>query len=242
MSEKLLEYNRKVRGFVGYETDRPNQLNRYMGGHQRTNSPLITGYFYFILEPPEGIFKEKKKDFTDFIICTTESFTPPNRNITKAEVIGLGGIKMYVPTHSENSGTFSVTLREYRNAPIFQGLHLWASLINPYFGGHTKIKAKYEDYKGTALLVQMKPTMAEWSERYQEGECIPENDIEQVMYFDGVFPESDPYEGFRGDITTNDSVSVNISFSFDGAPMTKEVFKLDDAAKILNTYGIRNYK
>jgi len=75
------------------------------------------------------------------------------------------------------------------------------------------------EYKGDAYVALCRPTVA------KSNHAITASDIEQLFHFEGVFPETLPYDTLTSDIATNDSAQLSVTFSFDGWPTT-----LDHAA------------
>jgi len=222
----------RLKGSLGYTTGitnstssdggTPEKLTRYIGGHQRNNHPFVTGYWQFFIEPPIKIFNSKASDASNWLHSTAEGFTPPSRTLNKGDVPGQGGLGASFVTGQTLNRTFTVTFREYRNIPILSIAELWCSVIDPYMGvsplsGYDWLP---KSYKGTAIAILTRPVQANASGQASE------NDIEQVFYFDGVFPEAPPYESFASDISGNDLLQHSITFSFDGWPLTR----VDDAA------------
>jgi len=196
----------------------PDPLTRYFGGHNRQNHPYVSGYWQLIIDPPTAIFdSQAKQNATQWMHATAESFTPPSRNLNKADVRGQGGLgSSYVVGQTLNR-TFSTSFREYQNLPLYNIIELWTSVIDPYTGvsplaGNEWIPA---NYKGSALVVLTKPTHS------KPGETFEPDDLEQVYFFHGIFPESPPYDTLNAEISTNDVAAHNITWSFDGWPLTR---------------------
>ncbi len=233
-AESYLSILRGSKGFPGQENDKPKKINRFMGGTKRYNHPMISGYFYTIVEPPTRIFAGTARPTTEFLISCCESFTPPSRSIEKGEVPGFGGIKVYTPTTTSISGSFTLTFKEYFNSPVFQSIHLWASMIQPHFGVFSMDKCNFSDYKGSVTVLVNKPT----SSGSEDVVTIDEKCIEQVFHFVGVFPENSPYDAFNSDIASNDLITISVNFAFDGAPLTKENFSLSEAIGKIKSYEV----
>jgi len=68
-------------------------------------------------------------------------------------------------------------------------------------------------YKGTLYVLQTKPVGA------YPNQHIIEEDIEEAWVFDGVWPNSLPYDSFNSDVTSADSIQLSVNFSYDGYPM-----------------------
>jgi len=209
---------------VGQE--KPDSLTRFFGGNERLNIPYISGYWQLLITPPEIIFTTTQLDSVTWLHTAAEGFTPPSRTLNKADLPGQGGLGSSFVTGQTLNRTFSVTFREYGNLPIFSIFDLWTSIIDPYTGvspvsGSSWLPATY---KGNAFVILTKPTQS------LEGQAMAEWDIEQVYYFTGVFPETAPHDSFGSDIATNDFAQHNVSFSFDGWPLTKANSEVVEAA------------
>lgn len=246
-SMQMLKSARGTPGYTDASIDRPREMNRYMGGHRRFNHPYISGYWYFIIEPPHRIFSAEEEqevhsdlagieggstgrgqsgaisaapfEATRWLHSTAEGFTPPSRTLTKVDIPGLGGLGSSYIAGQELTRTFSVTFREYQDTPVMNVLNLWTSTIDPNYGvsplkGNEYIPA---NYKGAAWIFLCKPTASG-----NNAETLSKKDVEQFYFFEGVFPEGAPYDGFNSDIATNDTIQLNTTFSFDGFPYGKE--------------------
>lgn len=203
-------------------------------GHRERYAPYISGYWYLALIPPkellnndEGLVQQYVKAFN----ASAESYSPPSRNITKQEVIGFGGIKKFLATSQEFSNSFTVTFREHGNMEIFGLLSHWSGLIHPFTGKHNKI------YKGQCVIVLAKPTFSGGSEEQPK---LDKPDVEEIFYFDGVFPESQPIDKFDANIESLETKTIDITFNFDGAFMTKveytDKIKGEEFLNIFNKY------
>lgn len=203
----------------------PQNLSRYHGGHRRDNHPYISGYWYFLVKPPEKIFgangsaNYEKTQY--WMFSTAESFTPPSRTLTKVEIPGMGGLKSSFMAGQEISTSFSVTFREYQELPILNILQTWTSALDPNVGtspftGEEFIPA---NYKGSAFAVLCKPTVGM---RAEQSDMLATSDIEQIFYFDGVWPEGAPWDTLSTDISTNDTATISVNFNFDGYPLLKD--------------------
>jgi hypothetical protein len=207
----------------------PQSLTRYNGGHRRDNHPHISGYWYFLVKPPEYIFGVDGSDNYEkaqyWMFTTAESFTPPSRTLNKVEIPGMGGMKSSYVSGQEISTTFSVTFREYQELPILNILQTWTSIVDPNtgtspLGGEEFIPA---NYKGSAFAVLCKPTVGlRDNSKVEQLDALRTEDIEQIFYFDGVWPESAPWDSLTNDISTNDSSTISVNFNFDGYPLLKD--------------------
>jgi len=209
--------------FNGYEgtpkafgKERPAPLTRYMGGRNRLNHPYITGYWQFYIDVPTLIFgSDTKLGSQEWLHSVAEGFTPPTRTLNKADVPGQGGLGSSFITGQTLTRTFTVTFREYQDLPIYGIMELWTSILDPYVGV-SPLKGNQwlpPAYKGVAMAALVKPTM--------ENDKISAKDIEQVFFFHGVWPETSPTDTLSQDISANDVLQHNITFSFDGWPLTK---------------------
>lgn len=242
----MLEVITSARGTPGSSKthdDRPREMNRYMGGHRRFNHPFINGYWYILIEPPQFLFDRygpsvsgelpqggRDEDQPGAVMgpgsyetsvwlhSTAEGFTPPTRTLTKVDVPGMGGMGSSFVAGQQLTRTFSCTFREYQDTPIFQALNKWTSVIDHHYGVSPMNGNQYlpSNYKGSAYVFLCKPTVQDINVGIQD------IDVEQFYFFEGVFPESSPYDGFNSDINTNDVVQLNTTFSFDGWPYGRE--------------------
>lgn len=220
--------------------DKPNTLTRYFGGHNRQNHPFVSGYWQLYISPPVRIFQGVHSDAINWFHSTCEGFTPPSRTLNKADVPGQGGLGSSFVTGQTLTRTFSITLREYKDLPMSQMIHLWTSVIDAYTGVSEFNGKEWlaSSYKGSAFVILTKPTGS------FADSPLTADDFEEVFYFHGVWPENDPYDALGTDISANDVVQLNTSFSFDGFPLTKSDEGVVDKAvtllsnlKYMNTYN-----
>ena len=214
--------------------EKPSYLSRYFGGHNRNNHPFVNGYWQLYLNPPTKIFDSKIHSHAiEWFHATCEGFTPPSRTLNKADLPGQGGLGSSFVTGQTLTRNFSTTFREYRDMPLMQLFELWTSVIDPYTGV-SEVKGSEWDasvYKGSAFVVLTKPTGA-----YAEG-GLKADDVEEVYYFHGVWPENTPHDAMAHDISANDVVQYSINFSFDGFPLTKAADGVvDQAITLLNSW------
>ena len=246
----------------------PQYLSRYHGGHRRDNHPYASGYWYFLINPPERLFgghsnsangmgsswtSKTLEKARDWMHCTAEGFTPPNRTVTKADIPGMGGMASSYITGQEITQTFSITFREYQELPIFNILQTWTSMLDPNTGVSPLAGDEYipANYKGSAFVALCKPTIGTrlGKDAVSGGvgnraeTALRSEDIEQIFFFDGVWPESAPWDSLSSDIATNDVLQLSVSFSFDGFPLLKdsegvmtEFLDLMSELKIASTY------
>ena len=202
--------------------DMPEKLTRYMGGHNRMNHPYVSGYWQLYIDVPQHIFGSQSgggndiENVQNWMHSTAEGFTPPSRNINKADVPGQGGLGSSFVTGQTLTRTFTLTFREYQHLPISEIFQRWTAVIDPYTGVSPIKGDKWLPfaYKGNAFVVQTKPVGASVAK-------IEANMIEQVWLFHGIFPEGDGGDALASDIATNDVSQLSITFSFDGWPLTK---------------------
>jgi hypothetical protein len=205
----------------------PDVLTRFNGGHRRFNHPYVSGFWYFIVNFPERLFNHKNGASSlggvaqKWFLTTAESFTPPSRNLTKVDVPGMGGMASSYIAGQEISRTFTVAFREFQEMPIMNILQIWTSVIDPNTGVSPLSGSEYipANYKGSAFAALCKPTIGDRAS--QTTGSIKKEDIEELFFFDGVFPESAPWDSFSSDISTNDTTQVSVTFSFDGFPLLK---------------------
>jgi len=198
----------------------PSNYSRFSGGSTRLNQPFISGYWYAMIKPPSRIFENLAQDAQTWFFTTAESFSPHSRTLLKADVPGMGGINSSFVSGQDISRTFTVAFREYQNLPVLSAIELWTSVMDQHLGisplaGDEFIPASY---KGSAAIFLCRPTISN-----PEGGCgqLTMDDVEQMYFYDGVFPESVPHDAFSSDITGNDTVQLSVTFSFDGSPVTK---------------------
>ena len=248
-------------------SDRPYRMNRYMGGHKRTTLPYVSGYWYFMILTPDVIFATvpnsivggmiqnlaKKDDETGtedtknseiqqvselWLHSTAESFTPPSTTLTKLDIPGMGGLGSSFISGREITRTFTVAFREYTNLPIMKVLTQWTSVMDPYLGVSALSSNEWcpSAYKGVAIAFLCKPTVSS-----SNRQSITESDIEQIYYFDGVWPESAPHDSFNSDISTNDGVQLSVTFNFDGWAYNKDSINQQCAAKAITLFNQQMY-
>jgi len=206
--------------------EKPDPLSRFFGGSQRKNHPYVSGYWQVLMTPPSRIFDSDQAESISWLHTAAEGFTPPTRNINKADLPGQGGMGSSYVTGQTLNRTFSITFREYRDLPLLTIFETWTSVIDAYTGVSPVSGTEWipKSYKGTCFVIYTKPTQS------LGGRAIAAEDIEQVYYFTGVFPETAPEDTLGQDISTNDVVQHSISFSFDGWPLTKSEPEVVSAA------------
>lgn len=193
-------------------------------------APYISGYWYLALIPPKELLNDNEdlvQKYVKAFNASAESYSPPSRNITKQEVVGFGGIKKFLATSQEFSNSFSVTFREHGNMEIFGLLSHWSGLIHPFTGKHNKV------YKGQCVIILAKPT-------FSGNLKLDKPDVEEIFYFDGVFPESQPIDKFDSNIESLETKTIDITFNFDASFMTKveytDKIKGEEFLNIFNHY------
>jgi hypothetical protein len=213
----------------------PNNLSRYHGGYNRENHVYISGYWYFLILPPDRLFHNSKGNSnsdqaTNWMHSTAEAFTPPTRSLKKIEAAGMGGMKSYYVAGQEINREFTVTFKEYQELPIMNILQNWTAVIDPNTGVSPLSGTEYipKNYKGVAFVALCKPTIGirggpdYSSESNDPLTKLTTEDIEQLFFFDGVVPKSLPYDSFNTDISNNDGLTLSVAFSFDGYPLLKD--------------------
>ena len=223
---KVADTNR----FIVNNASHPQYLSRYHGGHRRDNHPYISGYWYFLINPPARLFgglgSNTLEKARDWMFTTAESFTPPSRTLTKVDVPGMGGMASSYVGGQEITRTFSINFREYQELPIFNILQTWTSMLDPNTGVSPLAGDEYipANYKGSAFVALCKPTIGTrlTQDSARRTTNLKSEDIEQIFFFDGVWPESAPWDSLSSDIATNDVLQLSVSFSFDGFPLLKD--------------------
>jgi hypothetical protein len=204
--------------------EKPDFLTRYSGGHRRRNHPFVSGYWQFFVWVPELIFgAADKQDAEAWLHSTAEGFTPHSRIINKTDIPGQGGTGSSFMTGQTITRTFTVTFREYQHLPIRTTMMKWAT-FDPYIGVSSVRGQNWlaDAYKGSAIAILTKPTGG------QRGGSLQVDDIEEVFYYHGVFPETDLSDTFATDINAQDAIQHNVTFSFDGYPLTRKEVRLQD--------------
>ena len=213
----------------------PTPYTRYKGGHKGISSPFISGYWYVLIELPELKIKsyidtdtKSKNLFTNdtytrnkmmkYLHGTAEAFTPPSKTIQKGEISGFGGIKKYVILNQSITSNFSISFFELSGMPIQKIFKIWSNMINSNYGYR-----QAEIYKGRAFIFLCKPTWTGLNLLYNPATNLYEpinygigrDDIEEMFYFEGVFPESDGNDALQMDISENGLIKYQVQFSFD---------------------------
>jgi len=198
--------------------DRPKNMNRYSGGHNRDSQPFISGYWYLAMLPPPALFGGAvgQHEAAKWFHSTAESFTPPSKTVTKVDVPGMGGVASSFAAGQELSRTFTVAFREHQDLPIMKALHLWTNMIDSNSGTSALKEFVPNEYKGQCIAVLARPGL------HGPGGMPAVEQIDQLFIFEGVFPETLPYDSFNADIATNDTVQISTTFSFDGFPRMKD--------------------
>ena len=189
----------------------PDTYTRNNSGHSpRHGHPYISGYWYLMLKAPEELGDQQY--FAQLFNSTAESFSPPSRNISKEEIVGFGGIKKQLMVSQEESHSFSIGFRERFGLPVFNVINEWSKYINPVLGN-----VKF-NYKGQCIVILAKPTFS--AQGYNIA-ALTSQDIEEVFFFDGVFPESVPVDNLDAELSTNDTKVINVTFNYDAGFLTK---------------------
>lgn len=215
-------------------SEQPKVLTRFLGGHGREGHPYVNGYWQFFISPPKQLFNGLDNYVDTWLHTTAEGFTPPSRNLNKADVPGQGGLGSSWVTGQSLQRNFSITHREYRDVPLLRIFQLWTSVIIPHIGISEIPGSRWmgTSYKGHCFVILTKPTGHDSS-----NSVIDRDDIEELFYFDGVWPENEPVDVLQQDISANDIVQYSINYSFDGWPLTKMDEKaLNKAVELLNGY------
>jgi len=216
--------------------DAPTTMTRYMGGHNRSNQPYVSGYHQIVVIPPAGLFDGSFGSSASFsslgtnassaskwLTSTCESFTPHSVTVNMVDLMGIGQVGSSFPVSKTVNREFTLGFREYRNLPILNIFRTWNSLFDSHVGISTLTAEQFipVNYKGCIFVGTMKPTS-------NNGE-ITEADLEDLYMYEGVFPMTVPEDTISAaDQGTNDTVQASITFKFDGAPLTKSYAGLVD--------------
>lgn len=199
--------------------DGPRTLTRYMGGHTRENIPFINGYWQFLLQVPDVIYRDKARIDTQIIqrwfLSTAEGFTPHTRNLNFADIPGQGGIGASFPTGQAINRTFTTTFREYKNLTMLKLIDIWSGIFDHHVGVSELLADEWipRSFKGVAYVIMTKPIGVGQTE-------LTVDDLEEVFCYDGIVPESSPTDALNMDIAANDSIQLNVPWRFDGYPLT----------------------
>jgi hypothetical protein len=200
--------------------DRPTYGSRYIGGHNRLNQPFISGYHQIWVQFPEMLFgTEASSESLKWLTATCEGFTPHSTTMNFIDVNGIGQLGSSFPSSRTVNREFTLTFREYRNSPILNVFRIWHGLFDPHTG-ITSVKGKDLipiNYKGLIMVGVLRPTATSGP-----GQVITEEDVEDVLCYEGVFPSVCPEDtALAADQATNETVQLSITFKFDGAPLDK---------------------
>jgi len=204
--------------------DKPTTMTRYMGGHNRTNQPYISGYHQIVVAPPVKLFGETNTvTASTWLTSTCESFTPHSVTVNMVDLMGIGQVGSSFPVSKTVNREFTLGFREYRNLPILNIFRTWNALFDSHVGISTLSAAEFipTSYKGWIMVGTMKPT--------SENGIITAADLEDLYMYEGVFPMTVPEDTVSAaDQGTNDTIQASITFKFDGAPLTKSYQGLTD--------------
>jgi hypothetical protein len=206
--------------------DNPNKMTRYSGSHVRKNHPYVSGYWYLVINVPQIIFGDRTVNTQIWLHSVCESFTPPTKTIRKEDIPGLGGVGASFITGQDITRTFTITFKEYQHLPIKKIFDMWTGVMDHHHGLSPLAGKNWvpRSYKGNCFVILAKPTGYNAFRNGKEGMgAIGLEDIEDVYFFEGVFPETDPNDGFNSDISSTSFVTHSINFSFDGFPLNSEI-------------------
>lgn len=205
--------------FSNATTDReqPDMLTRDIGGHFRTNHPYVNGYFQVVFGLPKALFNNTGTEAASkFLHAACEGFTPHTQMLNKVDLMGQGQLGSSFVTSVMTTREFTLTFREYQNMPILNVIKQWTSVFDPFTGVSPLSGSQFIplNYKGWVAVIQTKPVGSRDAD-------IELADVEECYVYQGVFPTNIPIDtASSSDIATNDMVQHNVTFSFDGAPMT----------------------
>ncbi len=201
------------------DVDRPTLMSRYMGGHNRTNQPYITGYHQILVSLPTALFgSAEESGAVSWLRSTCEGFTPHSSNMNFVDINGVGQLGSSFPTSRVINREFTLTFREYRQLPILNIFRTWHCLFDTHMGISSFTASEFvpKNYKGCIVVGILKPTAS------GSNTLISEDDLEDVYMYEGVFPTICPEDTIAAaDQATNDSIQASVTFKFDGAPFDK---------------------
>jgi hypothetical protein len=210
VSGQLLRLN----GALDEASDLPVGASRYSGGRVRDGRPFITGYHHVLMYPPMSVFLAMGDDVRRAMFATCETFTPHTYNINTSDVYGIGQAAASYPVSRSTNREFMLGFRERSGLPIMSAIKAWHSLFHPIFGAspYGALCLSPIVYKGTTIVALVKPTS-------DNGE-ITSDDIEEAYVYNGVYPTVMSEDTVASaDQATNETVVLNVTFKFDGAPL-----------------------
>lgn len=221
----------------GAKNTKPDALTRFMGGHNKTLHPFVNGYWQFLCFPPEGIFDKAgiTQHAQNWLFTAAEGFTPPSRSLNLGDVPGQGGVDSSFVTRQTLNRTFTVTFREQTGMPLMNIFELWTSVLDPYVGVSPISGANWgaNQYKGSCFVILTKPTGA------FSNTALTSDDLEEVYFFSGIIPQGPPHDALTSDIAGSDFTQYNITFSFDGWPLTRQT--TDVVSRAVDAINTVNY-
>ena len=212
------------------DRDTPDLLTRDIGGNFRHNHPYISGYFQVMFGLPEKLFQSNAKNASKWLHTTCESFTPHSQTLNTIDIQGQGQIGSSFVTSILTNRDISFGFREYQNLPILNIIRQWTSIMDPFTGVSPLSGNEFlpENYKGWVAVAQTKPVRS-------QGSSLKVEDLEECYIYNGVVPTNIPTDTLAEDITGNDSAQLQITFKFDGAPLTSaETGVSDQVIKLFN--------
>lgn len=232
MSGQLLRLNDSI----NKADDLPSGPSRYSGGHNRTGQPYISGFHQVLIYFPMTLFLAMGEDSQKILFSTCESFTPHTYNINTSEVFGIGQAAASYPVSRTTNREFMLGFRERSGLPVVRIFKMWHSLFNPLFGTSPlgPLTLTPLAYKGTAIVALIKPTS-------NKGE-ITGDDIEEAYVYNGIYPISFTEESVTtSEQSANESVIINSTFKFDGAPFDLGTIGVETAvAEAFSDYNYNN--
>ena len=214
----------------------PDLYTRHMGGEFRKNQPYISGFHHVLFILPEALFDDTAETSAKWLTSTCESFTPHSITPNFVDVTGQGQIGASFMVNKTINREFTLAFREYQNLPITSIIDTWLSVFDEHTGVSTFDHFVPSNYKGACIVYQMKPTIG--SNGTEKNIKFTPNDVEEIHVYSGVVPKSHPRDTIGpSDQTTNDTVQISTTFSFDGAPLTRRDEITERAVELLNAVG-----
>jgi hypothetical protein len=208
-------------GALGDRNDSAQKSNRSLIG-RASISPYTGGNFYVVMRVPEKLFPaDQGKQFEDLVLSSVRTFSPHSITLTSVEDTYMGGLGAnFINGRVDITREFTMTFREYQGLPITTMFRQWIAVSNHYYGttsldGDEVIPSSY---KGDCFVIITKPSVSDTTSSSRK---IGIRDVEDVFYYQGVFPTTTGIDVLNQDINSSELVEPSISFKFDGAPMDK---------------------
>jgi hypothetical protein len=225
-------------------TNSPDVITRANVGKSAIH-PKIKGYFFVIIDLPDGIFNDQEREFArKWISATATNFTPHSKTLNLIDLNAMGGVQHSYAAGSTFARDISVTYYEYQNSPIWKIHNKWINMLfDPYTGMSALNEFTPKEYKGNMIVIKTKPVGA--MNRYTTGNAFStftDKHIENVWVYPGIVPQDDQSNAMDDDLAGQTEVMLTYTYRFDGYPLTDD-YKPDLkqlAADFLNKFASDN--